>query len=321
MTKAYNNQAKSEKQSNNERLIRDCLILIHTHLQSFGYIETAAKLLNEAGGGGPSYGQQQKTSLFSRLECADNINLMKILYDYEEFHELKFGFKPKLSRTVGTASTGNGGFGVNNNNYIMRGKYNNANTNNEKQMMAAKRRLSNRFSNENSNSNGTKDIAHHSSSGDVLATKNMDETLNKENSNNNKSDNKVSSSLPLSFILSSNSNSDSNIEKNEPAATSYTNIFNDSVIGTKALSKRTAISKSEEPASCETKNNNEDVNSVSNLISTKPLPDFGGDMELRSLAFTIQREIIQSPSIVKWEDVVDLQGKRENIKQTETTLS
>lgn len=46
----------------------------------------------------------------------------------------------------------------------------------------------------------------------------------------------------------------------------------------------------------------------SNERPFKPLPHFGGDIELRSLATTIRNEVIASPGVT-WDEVVDLTGE------------
>ena len=50
--------------------------------------------------------------------------------------------------------------------------------------------------------------------------------------------------------------------------------------------------------------------SVVNQRLLKPLPNFGGDMELRALGETITRDILQTSPNVKWEDVIELEEVR-----------
>eukprot|EP00816_Leptocylindrus_hargravesii_P008708 CAMPEP_0196821802 /NCGR_PEP_ID=MMETSP1362-20130617/80963_1 /TAXON_ID=163516 /ORGANISM="Leptocylindrus danicus, Strain CCMP1856" /LENGTH=203 /DNA_ID=CAMNT_0042201141 /DNA_START=44 /DNA_END=651 /DNA_ORIENTATION=- len=65
---------------------RDCLVLIMAHLRRFGYLETADSLQREAG------------KSLSRFECADNMDLMSMLRDLEDFYEMKFGRQPRFTR-------------------------------------------------------------------------------------------------------------------------------------------------------------------------------------------------------------------------------
>ena len=51
----------------------------------------------------------------------------------------------------------------------------------------------------------------------------------------------------------------------------------------------------------------------------KPLPSFGGDLELQALARLIQREIIQSDTGVKWEDIVGLDDTKRLLKEAVVT--
>ena len=47
----------------------------------------------------------------------------------------------------------------------------------------------------------------------------------------------------------------------------------------------------------------------------KPLPSFGGDLELQALARSIQREIIQTDTGVKWDDIVGLDDTKRLLKE------
>lgn len=39
----------------------------------------------------------------SRVDAADNMNLLVVLQEFEEYYEMKFGCKPKLVRKVASA--------------------------------------------------------------------------------------------------------------------------------------------------------------------------------------------------------------------------
>ena len=47
----------------------------------------------------------------------------------------------------------------------------------------------------------------------------------------------------------------------------------------------------------------------------KPLPTFGGDMELRNLGETIQRDILQNSPNVKFSDIIELDDAKRLLKE------
>jgi len=54
---------------------------------------------------------------------------------------------------------------------------------------------------------------------------------------------------------------------------------------------------------------------VMNQRLLKPLPNFGGDVELRALGETIQRDILQTSPNVGWEDVIELEEAKRLLKE------
>ncbi|KAL3770414.1 hypothetical protein ACHAW5_002331 [Stephanodiscus triporus] len=77
-----------EDQSNTERQ-RDVLVLILSHLRSQGFIETATALVNES----------RSVDTLARYEVADNVDLMQILKEYDEYYKIKFGRRPVFCRS------------------------------------------------------------------------------------------------------------------------------------------------------------------------------------------------------------------------------
>lgn len=59
-------------------------MLVLSHLQSHGYIETATALLNES----------RSTDSLSHYDVADNIDLLQILKEWEEYYRVRFNRKP-----------------------------------------------------------------------------------------------------------------------------------------------------------------------------------------------------------------------------------
>lgn len=51
----------------------------------------------------------------------------------------------------------------------------------------------------------------------------------------------------------------------------------------------------------------------------KPLPSFGDDLELKALARSIQREIIQNDTGVRWEDIIGLTDTKRLLKESVVT--
>ncbi|RHY15034.1 hypothetical protein DYB25_001604 [Aphanomyces astaci] len=65
---------------------RNVLVLALHYCVENGYLQTAEKLQQEAG------------VALSKFEVVDNIDLLRIVQEFEDFYELKFGKKPKLVR-------------------------------------------------------------------------------------------------------------------------------------------------------------------------------------------------------------------------------
>lgn len=80
-------RAIGETQSSERQ--RDVLVLILSHLQSHGFIQTATTLIHES----------RSVSSLTRYECADNIDLLQILKEFEDYHEMKFLRRPVFSRS------------------------------------------------------------------------------------------------------------------------------------------------------------------------------------------------------------------------------
>jgi katanin p60 ATPase-containing subunit A1 len=64
------------------------LILALQYCTENGYLQTAEKLQQEAG------------VALSKFEVVENLDLLRIVQEYEEYQEMKFGKKPKLVRRI-----------------------------------------------------------------------------------------------------------------------------------------------------------------------------------------------------------------------------
>jgi len=76
---------------------RDVLVLILSHLQTNGYIETATTLLRET----------RSVDSLAKYEVADNIDLSQVLKEYDESYRLKFGRRPIFCRENNTTNMQN----------------------------------------------------------------------------------------------------------------------------------------------------------------------------------------------------------------------
>lgn len=100
-------QTKDFCDDERKRRLRDSLVLCMHHLSTLGYIQSAEKIAQEASIG------------TDRFELCDNMSLMRIIVDYEQLFEQKYGFKCKFARPVpkgaskSTTKTGVSSYGSN----------------------------------------------------------------------------------------------------------------------------------------------------------------------------------------------------------------
>lgn len=224
-------KAASKSKSINERQTserhRDCLVLILSFLRKSGYIQTAAQLQSEAG------------SIVSRYQNADNIDLVRIIAEYEDFCEMKFQKKPKFSRAISATSTG-------------ATHYNNSKTSGIISKSSVRRPST------------TTNIRSRGTSSSKLMNKTLLPSRNK----------KSSPPRSCSFDeLQVNGRRD----ENKPKAIHDAHLEVDKII--------------------------------------KPLPSFGNNFELRTLAESIQSEILDKSPEVHWDDVVALDDAKRLLKE------
>ena len=82
-------QAKDNEEKKVQERKKALLVLICRHLCDYGYIESAERLQTEGG-----------ISL-QNVDAADNIDLLNVLQEYEDFYEIRFQRRPKLTRKLG----------------------------------------------------------------------------------------------------------------------------------------------------------------------------------------------------------------------------
>ncbi|KAE9028263.1 Katanin p60 ATPase-containing subunit A-like 2 [Phytophthora rubi] len=79
-------QLQDEKRLIDRR--RNVLVMMLQHCTENGYLQTAEKLQQEAG------------VALSKFEVVENLDLLRIVQEYEDFQEIKFGKRPKLVRRM-----------------------------------------------------------------------------------------------------------------------------------------------------------------------------------------------------------------------------
>ncbi len=76
---------------------RDLLVLVHRHLLAEGLAETAAVMRNEVSAAWNS-------DLLEDVEVCDNVDLELVLMDFQNFYQMRFHRKPKLTRRAATTT-------------------------------------------------------------------------------------------------------------------------------------------------------------------------------------------------------------------------
>ena len=205
-------------------------MLILAHLQSRGFLESATSLLRES----------MPLKLY---EQADNLDLVKILKEYESFYEMRFGKRPVFCRPV---------------------------------------------QNENSGSTGNTDNSTANQSKYDTRSQRKQPTKHKTSRNSTLPPLKSSAQQPSrkrSYRDETKAEEKSNVEEISDGVTGFAM---ESSLQAKNSLKNDVKHKEE---------------------SLKPLPCFGGDMELRSLAMSIRQDIIQTSPGISWDSIVDLNGE------------
>ena len=233
--KAASHSKVLEDQTNSDRQ-RDALVLILSHLRSLGFIETATALQNES----------RSADFFARYDLADNIDLMQVLREYDEYYKIKFGRRPVFCRCrnnhnqKGVAGNGNDEAGVSRKN------------------TRRKRRSSHRGGGHSTDHAILPPLSTNHASPKPLRSRKR--TIQEEEKYRSDVDQGVTG-----FALNSPTNNAQN-HATEPR------VF-------------------------------------------KPLPNFDGDPELRSLALSIRRDIVEECPSVAWSDIVGLEDAKKLLKE------
>lgn len=92
-----NNQTKATQEKKQEERHKAALLLSHQYLMSHGYLESARHIEMELGG------------LLQRFICADNLDLERILIEFEEYYKFKYGKSPTwIRKNDGTIAVAEG---------------------------------------------------------------------------------------------------------------------------------------------------------------------------------------------------------------------
>ena len=261
-------QSKSIQEKAKQDRHRDCIVLILAYLRSCGYILSATQLQNEAG-----------STILSRYEVADNMDLYCLLRDYEDYFGMKFGRKPKFTRKLHDS--------IDDNKKIEKKSKNAVGI---RQKISQKRLLPNIKNNHQKN---VVDVEKKTLS-IMEPILNQIDTMSLQKKENDK----IENNLIIKPVKSCGSEKSHSIcDINSQAKSS---MLEKGVSGHKLYNEIECNNMSY-------KEENEEA--CLEDVVFKPLPSFGGDMELKNLAYILQRDILQTSPQVTWSDIVDLDGE------------
>jgi len=261
--KAASHSRSLDDKANTERQ-RDILVLILSHLKSQGYIETATALLNES----------QSSESLARYDIADNVDLLQVLKEYDEYYKMKFGRRPVFCRCNTSSSIPKG---VNGGDRTSEGSE--AVTSSSRPTHPSSTRGGNKRRSL-STDRGRRSIDHAllpSSSTNQATTTTAVSTCHKRPLHEDDSNDENNPGIIRGFAL--NSSPTSSHQQND-----------------------TTDSHEHEPRNA--------------AAALKPMPNFDGDPELRSLAMSIRRDIVQDCPRVHWNDIVGLDDAKRLLQET-----
>ena len=265
---------------------RNVLTLVLRHLIDHGYVDSAERLQSEAG------------QSLSKYDVADNIDLLSIVHQWEDYHTFKFGKPPKIIRRTSHNNNSDS-----HEHSKMHNKYSSASSSrksatgkeNEKKMIARERR------NKRNNYNG------HVGKGGVdgsisTALKGKLSSLHPVHAPGL---NNVNNAPNLPPTNRNNSNASdqtkSNINKKNNSKEDESRVNNTDI---KLSGNKMEIKAGVKRNMSNNNSGYHDGNHEKRLL--KPLPTFGGDPDTRALASVITRDIYQHNPGVYWDDIVEL---------------
>jgi katanin p60 ATPase-containing subunit A1 len=258
---------------------RNVLTLVLRHLIDHGYVDSAERLQSEAG------------QSLSKYDVADNIDLLTIVHQWEDYHAFKFGKPPKIIRRTSNNSSNTQETTKKNTQYSNSSSSNRKSTTgkeNEKKKSARERR--------NKRNNYIGHVGKGGVDGSVsTALKGKLSSLHPVHApglNHNYN----SPNLPPTSNINNNSNNTLNKCDERQGHEGKSDM---SLAGNK-MDIKSAVEKNGSNSS-----SSQHSDSFEKRL-LKPLPTFGGDSDTRALASVITRDIYQHNPGVYWDDIVEL---------------
>jgi katanin p60 ATPase-containing subunit A1 len=218
-----------------------------------------------------------------RFESADNLDLFTIMHEFEEYYEMKYSKKPKFTRRSADFDEDDDD-----------ARFARSNLNASKQGSAARRRSEIDLQKRKDAREKQKNRAGYGVTSGVLGT--LEKKLGVDGTSTN----------PAAAANNNHNHNNSDITNSSPLVPA-SDPFQ---IGGSAMN----LQPQPPPARVSPPNQEpEEPVMVRRLL--KPLPTFGGDMELRALGETIQRDILQTSPDVSFDDIVELDDAKRLLKE------
>ena len=276
--------SRSLEDKNHAERQRDILVLILAHLRSQGYIETATTLLNES-----QLSSSSSESYLSRYIVADNVDLLQVLKEYDEYYKMKFGRRPVFCRCITSSSTPHDPKGMTNGACSEEGEATTTRSN--------KRRSTTKTTTTTTTTTTT----------DRRGRRSVDHALLPSLSTN-----QATRTGPTTSCSDSTAKPMQHPQKRPLHEEDLNDDINQGMIRGYALNG--SPSSNEQQHDSSTTLHELEARTIASAL--KPMPNFDGDPELRSLAMTIRRDIIQESPRVHWNDIVGLDDAKRLLQET-----
>jgi len=228
---------------------------------------------------------KQQAPALERWTCAENVSLQQVITEFEAVYETKYGRKPIIGRRINSNIDSVTASGTNIKN-TAKGV-----DSRKKQAAAARRRASMQYCPESGKSSGVEQhsvvLRHVQNQLEGNAGSTVQQTK-KSNASHNP---EVDGQSDRGTCISTSNSSDDMVTGRAIAAISHARDDEDAQNTTASLEDR--------------------------LL--KPIPLFGGDLELQALARSIQREIINTDPGVRWDDIIDLEEPKRLLQESVVT--
>eukprot|EP00943_MAST-04B_sp_MAST-4B-sp1_P004986 g4986.t1 len=260
---------------------RNVLTLVLRHLIDHGYVDSAERLQSEAG------------QSLSKYDVADNIDLLTIVHQWEDYHAFKFGKPPKIIRRTSNYSSNAQETAKNNTQYSNASSSKRKSTTdkeNEKKRSARERRNKRNSYNGHIGKGGIDGSVSTALKGKLSSLHPVHAPGLNHNYN--------APNLPPTSNNNSNNTFDKSSERQGHEGKSDM-----SLAGSK-MDIKSGVEKNGSNSSSSKHNDSFEKRLL------KPLPTFGGDPDTRALASVITRDIYQHNPGVYWDDIVELDNAK-----------